>query len=306
MMAADESRVGTDRSGTARHALRHAACGPPICVVITGASSGLGAGLAQSYAAPGRVLGLIGRNAERLAAIGEVCRGAGATVRLGVLDVGDSGALGAWLNELDAAAPVDLLIANAGVSSGTRPGGALEGAAAAFAVVQTNLLGVLHSVEALLPAMLARGRGQIAVVASVAAYRGLPDSPAYCASKAGVLAYGEALRAALAPRGIRVSVIVPGFFASPMSSRYIGNKMFMVSGADAVALVRGGLDRRARRIVFPRRLAWLLRVADLLPAWLGDRIMRVGGFRILPEGGVPGGGVPGARAEGSGETGAPP
>jgi short-subunit dehydrogenase len=230
------------------------------------------------------VLGLIGRDPQRLAAVGEACRGAGARVQSAALDVGDMDAMAAWLSDFDAAAPVDLLIANAGVSSGTRPNGGLEGLVAARAVVRTNLLGVMHTVEPLLPAMLARGRGQIAMVASVAAYRGLPDSPAYCASKAGVLMYGEALRAALAPHGLAVSVIVPGFFASPMSERFIGSKLFLMDGEAAVTRVRGGLDRRAGRIVFPRRLAWLLRLADLLPPWVGDRVIRSAGFHIVPQG----------------------
>jgi short-subunit dehydrogenase len=130
--------------------------------------------------------------------------------------------------------------------------------------------------------MLERRRGQIAVVASVAGYRGLPDSPAYCASKAGVLAYGESLRGALEPLGVRVSVVVPGFFTSPMSARYRGRKLFEVPEAVAVARVTSGLERQARRIVFPRRLAMLLRMADLLPAWAGDRIMRGFAFQIAP------------------------
>jgi short-subunit dehydrogenase len=252
----------------------------PACIVITGASSGLGAGLARAYAAPRRVLGLIGRNAVRLAEVAEACRQRGAAVEMAVLDVTDAGAVAAWLLTLDGKFPVELLIANAGISGGTRPDGRLEGIDAASALVRTNLLGVLHCVEPLLPSMLARGRGQIAVVASVAAYRGLPDSPAYCASKAGVLAYGEALRGALEPRGVRVSVIVPGFFASPMSARYVGQKLFRLSEAQAVRRVTRGLNRRARRIVFPRRLALLLRLCDLLPAWWGDRIMRAFRFHI--------------------------
>lgn len=223
-------------------------------------------------------MGLLGRNAPRLADVASACRQRGAVVETAVIDVVDLAAISAWLVAFDAARPVDVLIANAGVSAGTQPDGRLEGIDAACGVVRTNLLGVLHCVEPLLPRMLARGHGQIAVVASMAAYRGLPDSPAYCASKAGVLAYGESLRGALEPRGVSVSVIVPGFFASPMSVRYAGQKLFLVSEADAIARVMNGLGAKRRRIVFPKRLAVLLRIADLLPAWCGDRIMR--GFRF--------------------------
>lgn len=253
----------------------------PACIVITGASSGLGAGLARAYAAPGRTLGLLGRNASRLAEVANTCRQRGAVVKSAVIDVVDLSAISAWLLAFDAAFPVDVLIANAGISAGTHPDGRLEGIDAACDVVRTNLLGVLHCVEPLLPPMLERGHGQIAVVASMAAYRGLPDSPAYCASKAGVLAYGESLRGALELRGLSVAVIVPGFFASPMSARYAGRKLFLMSEADAIARVMKGLHAKARRIIFPRRLALLLRVADLLPAWCGDRIIRTFRFRIV-------------------------
>lgn len=252
----------------------------PVCIVITGASSGLGAGLARAYAAPGRVLGLIGRNAVRLEEVAHSCRESGAAVRTAVLDVADAAAVASWLLAFDAAWPIDLLVANAGVSSGTRADGSPEGMDAACATVRINLLGVLHCVEPLLPGMARRGRGQVAVVASIAAYRGLPDSPAYCASKAGVLAYGEALRSALEPLGVRVSVIVPGFFASPMSARYAGRQLFQLSEARAVDCVVRGLRRSARRIVFPWQLGLLLRLASLLPPWWGDRIMRAFRFHI--------------------------
>ena len=253
------------------------------CVVITGASSGLGAGLAVAMAQAGVRLGLVGRDAARLAAVADICRARGAEVCVGVLDVTDGAALAAWLLAFDDATPVELVIANAGRSGGTAPGGALEGLEAAVGLVRTNLLGVIHTVEPLLPRMLARGRGQVAVVASVAAYRGLPDSPAYCASKAGVRLYGESLRAALRSKGIAVSVIVPGFFNSAMSRRFIGPKPALLDTEQAVAIVRRGLARRAARIVFPRRLGLPLQIADLLPARLGDAIMRRFGFWIERE-----------------------
>ena len=109
----------------------------------------------------------------------------------------------------------------------------------------------MNTVEPLLPRLLARGAGQIAVVSSVAGYRGLPYSPGYSASKAGVRAYGEALRALLRPRGVRVSVVVPGFFNSPMTDRFHGDKPFMVSLERASAIVRRGLDRGQRADCLP-------------------------------------------------------
>lgn len=254
----------------------------PRHLVITGASSGLGAALARGYAGPGIVLGLIGRDVERLEAVAAACREAGAEVETGVLDVTEGAPLAAWLEAFDRRWPIDLLLANAGVSASVRPEGDPEGVHKASAQVRINLIGAMNAVEPVLPAMLARGRGRIGVVASVAGYRGLPYSPGYSASKAGVRVYGEALRALLRPRGIRVSVIVPGFFASPMTDRFIGGHPFKVSLDRAAAIVRHGLERGRPRIVFPRILALGLILADLAPALLGDLITRRFRFHIMP------------------------
>ena len=254
----------------------------PRTILVTGASSGLGAGLAASYAAPGITLWLTGRNAARLERTAERCRQAGAAVHTSSLDVGDADALGRWVLQADDAAPLDLVAACAGVSGGPAPDGTPEGLALASLQVRTNLLGVMNTVEPMLPRFLARGAGHVAVVSSVAGLRGLPFSPGYSASKAGVRAYGEGLRAFLAPRGVAVSVIVPGFFDTPMTDRFIGDKPFLLSLDRTVAIVRRGLDRRRPRIVFPRLLALGLVAADLLPSWAGDRILRGVHFHIIP------------------------
>jgi short-subunit dehydrogenase len=251
-------------------------------IVITGASSGLGAALARSYAAPGITLGLIGRNTKRLAATREACQAKGATVRVGALDVAEAAPLADWLGAFDQASPIDLLLANAGISAGPAPQSASEGLEIASRQVRTNLLGAMNTIEPLLPALVARGRGQIAVVSSLAGYRGLAYSPAYSASKAGTRAYGEALRALLAPRGIKVSVICPGFFASPMTDRFIGPHPFRLTLERTTAIVRRGLDRGKRRIVFPWPLAFGMRCADLMPAFLSDRIIGNFHFHIEP------------------------
>ena len=251
-------------------------------MVISGASSGLGAALARRYAGPGVTMGLIGRNSERLAATAATCRAQGAATVTGLLDVAEAAPLAAWLGEFDRVTPVDLVIANAGISAGPAPGSPSEGLELATRQVRTNLLGAVNLVETLVPALAARGRGRIALVSSVAGYRGLPYSPAYSASKAGIRAYGEALRALLATHGVGVSVICPGFFASPMTDRYKGDHPFVVSLERAAAIVGAGIERGRKRIVFPWPLVFALRCADLMPAALGDAILRRVHFHIEP------------------------
>lgn len=251
-------------------------------IAITGASSGLGASLAKAFAAPGVTLGLVGRDAGRLAATEAACAAAGATVRVGAIDVTDAPALGRWLVEHDGAAPLDLLIANAGISAGPPPNVASEGLALAARQVTTNLLGAMNTIEPLIPAFVGRGRGRIAIVSSLAGYRGLAFSPGYSASKAGSRAYGEGLRAALAPHGVGVSVICPGFFESPMTDRFKGAHPFRLSLDAATRIVKRGLERGKRRIVFPWPLAFGMRAADLMPAVFGDLVIRAFRFHIEP------------------------
>jgi len=250
-------------------------------ILITGASSGLGGALARAYARPGVTLGLIGRSQDKLDKVAEACRGAGAEVRAAAIDVADADALGGWIKEFESAAPVDLVIANAGTSAGPAPGMAFEGLTLATRQVRTNLLGVMNTVEPLLPGFLARGKGRIAIVSSIAGYRGLPYSPAYSASKAGARAYGEAMRAMLSPRGIPVTVICPGFFDSPMTDRFKGPTPFLFTLDRTASIVKRGIDMGRSRVAFPSLLVLGLRLADLLPAAIGDAIMRANRFHIV-------------------------
>ena len=255
---------------------------PFSVVIITGASSGLGASLARAYAAPRVALGLHGRDQQRLEATARACEAMGATVNTAIIDVTDASAMASWLREFDARHPVDLLIANAGTSAGPDPDSPSEGTETAARQVGVNLLGAINTIEPLLPALCARRRGRVAAVASIAAYRGLPYSPGYCASKAGLRAYAEALRPRLEPHRIGVTVVCPGFFDSPMTDRFDGPTPFLLSCDGAARIVKRGIDRGRRRVAFPWPLVLGLRFCDIAPAFIGDSILRRYRFQIHP------------------------
>jgi short-subunit dehydrogenase len=242
----------------------------PRTILITGASSGIGQALARRFAGAGCRLALLGRHERRLADAAGECRALGAEVSVAAIDVRDRAALATWIEEFDRLAPVDLVIANAGVMEGRRPGGDIEPADAAYRMVETNVLGVLNTVQPLLPKMMDRGRGQIAIVSSIAGFTPLPDAPSYSASKSAVINYGLSLRALLGPRGIRVSVICPGYVDTPMIRRESGAKPFKMSPEKAADAICRGLERDRALIVFPRLFGLMTRISGLLP----DRMRR--------------------------------
>jgi short-subunit dehydrogenase len=243
----------------------------PQSILITGASSGIGEALAVAYARPGVRLVLSGRDEARLAAVDKSCRERGATVRADVLDVTDRPAMAQWIDAVDAEGPLDLVIANAGISAGTFDGG--ESPDQARAIFAVNLDGVLNTVQPAIPHLKRRRRGQIALMSSLASFRGFPGAPAYCASKAAVRVWGEALRGELSPHGIGVSVICPGFVVSRMTA---GNRFpmpFLMEADRAAEIIRKGLARNRARIAFPWPMyagSWLL---ALLPPALTDPFM---------------------------------
>lgn len=234
-------------------------------VVITGASSGLGNALALHYAREGTVLGLLGRSSERLNAVAEECRRLGANVFTAAIDVRNRTDMEAWLRNFDADTPIDLLIANAGIMAGRPANAVIESSSASYALIETNVLGVLNSVQPVLPNMMARGRGQIGIISSIAGFIPLPDAPTYCASKSAILTYGLALRGALRHSGIDVSVICPGYVATPMMEQESGPKPFAMSARSAADLIIRGLERNRALIAFPFWFALVTRLGGLLP-----------------------------------------
>ena len=243
-------------------------------ILITGASSGIGAALAENFAGAGVRLVLGGRSHERLAAVAEACRKKDAVVETMAIDVTERAATADWIAEADRRQPLDLVIANAGVSGGTLKG--TESEAQARRIFAINIDGVLNTVFPVLPFMLARQRGQIGLMASLAAYRGFPGAPAYGASKAAVRVWGEALRGDLAPRGVGVSVIMPGFIKTAMTDANNFPMPFLMPAERAAVIVRRGLEANRARIAFPWQtafLAWL--IGALSPALVDPLLMRL-------------------------------
>ncbi|TAD87762.1 MAG: SDR family NAD(P)-dependent oxidoreductase [Alphaproteobacteria bacterium] len=257
----------------------------PQSILITGASSGIGAALAILYAEPTVVLHLTGRDRSRLAAVAEQCRARGATVALAAHDIRDQEAIAAWIAAVDADAPLDLVIANAAIGGGaTLQAEADQASPEARAIFEVNLLGLLNTVQPILPRLIARGRGQIALVSSLSAWRGLPDAPAYSAAKAAVKIYGEALRGQLAPMGVRVSVVLPGVVTTPMSASLPVRMPFAVSAERAAEIIRSGLARNRGRIAFSRPLAMMFWGLALLPPSWSDWIVAKLRLHTLPRG----------------------
>jgi short-subunit dehydrogenase len=244
----------------------------PKSILITGASSGLGAALARGYAAPGVNLALSGRDTGRLEAVAADCLAAGAEARYQAIDVLDTAALAAWIEDADDRAPLDLVIANAGISAGT--GGVQESDAQTRRIMAVNVDGVIGTVLPAVARMRPRRRGQIAIMSSLASFRGFPGAPAYSASKAAVRIWGEALRGDLRGTGIAVSVICPGYVETPMTAVNDFPMPFLMSAEKAVNIIRKGLARDRARIAFPWPTYAAVRILAGLPVAISDPLVR--------------------------------
>lgn len=245
-------------------------------IVITGASSGLGAALAKAYAAPGVTLGIMGRNKERLTETAYTCSVKGAKVQTGIIDVRDDEIMREWVERFDAGNPIDLLIANAGVSAGA--GGQSESHMTARNIFAINVDGVINTILPVIPLMQTRKSGQIAIISSLAGIRGLPSCPAYSASKAAVRFYGEGLRGELKKDGIGVSVICPGYIRTPMTDINDFPMPFIMDADKAADIIMHGIQKNKSRIAFPLALYLPLFLLSCLPVAITDPF-----FAALPK-----------------------
>jgi short-subunit dehydrogenase len=235
-----------------------------MIVWITGASSGLGREIARRYAGAGHTVCATARGIDQLTELEGECRSAAGEIKISPLDVTDPSAVAACFEDIRNTVGVpDLTILNAGAHT--------QNSARAFdrqvfkRLMDVNYLGTINCLQEIVPACLARRKGHIAVVSSVAGYRGLPDASAYGASKAAVINLCEALQPELKMGGVKLTVINPGFVRTPMTDKNEFPMPFLMEVEDAAERVLRGLEKDNFEITFPRRFTWLLKLLRILP-----------------------------------------
>lgn len=283
-------------------------------VLITGASSGIGRGLALELGRRGAKLGLLARGFDTMQAVAAAA-GAGArptshvsstrpaphsrlqevvseiesgrdvksasgavqTLELRA-NVRDANAVRAAADRLRKQfGQIDVMIANAGIGA-TTDASELDPEDVAK-LVSVNVIGAVNSVAAVLPEMIKRGTGQLVVISSLAAYRGLPKSAAYCASKAAVSAFFESLRLDLEPKGIAVTIIHPGFIKTPLTAGRKAQMPFMMEVDDAIKKIVPAIEKRKKSYAFPWQLATIVRAGMVMPIFMYDWISRRNSYR---------------------------
>ena len=247
-------------------------------VMITGASSGIGRALSLRLGSLGAAVGLVARNAEVLKEIATtIGLGKGRAVALPA-DVRDIERVRAITETLRATfGRIDVVIANAGIG-GTTEAARLDVEQIAW-VINVNMMGAANCVAAAIPEMLDRGSGHLVVISSLAAYRGLPKSGAYCASKAAVSAFFESLRLELQPKGIDVTIIHPGFIKTPLTADREAKMPFLMELEDAIDKIITAIERRRTSYAFPWQLAGIVRAGVIMPDFMYDWLARRNSFR---------------------------
>ena len=241
-------------------------------VLITGATGGIGKALALEYASGCVKLILLGRNQAALEAVRLLCEAQGAEVHIYCVDLSSSNNALQASSEVATSHSVDLFISNAGLTNNTQDG-EIEKWEAIESLLKVNLLSSLAISHRVLEDMQRRKAGHIAYVSSLGAYYGMPLTPAYSASKAGIKAYAEAMRGLLAAHSVTVTLITPGFVKTSLSDKFPGDKPFMISAGQAAQRIKRGLDRKQRVITFPLLLTLGMRMLTLLPARVADSIL---------------------------------
>ncbi len=242
-------------------------------ILITGASSGIGAALALVEARPGVTLMLWARDEKRLAGVAAACQARGADVQTEIFDLREIGGLAAKLAAADAAIPIDLAIFNAGLGGTASDKNAAELPDSARAVAEVNFVAPVVGANALAEAMAARGAGHIVLVGSIAESYPLPMAPTYAGTKAGLRIFAEALRLRLAGHGVKVSLVSPGFIDTPMSRSVNEPKPFLISADRAAAIISRKIAQGAHTIVVPWQFRIIRAMTEFLPRFILHRAL---------------------------------
>jgi short-subunit dehydrogenase len=248
-------------------------------VFITGASSGIGQALATEYAKrhPGAstIIGLAARRSEHLQELQTSLQNSyQVTCLVYPLDVRDHAALThSATNFMEQYGAPDIVIANAGVSSGTHTEQVAD-TSAFQAIMDINVMGLVHTFQPFIKAMRAQGHGQLVGIASVAGIRGLPGAAAYSASKAAAISYLESLRVEMAPLNIAVTTIAPGYIRTPMTDVNQYKMPFLMDTTIAAAKFVNAIEKKRRFVVIPWQMGIVARLIKLIPPVLWDWAMK--------------------------------
>jgi len=244
-----------------------------MTIWITGASSGLGEELARQYAAAGHEVCVSARSRDALEQLAESCRGEAGNIHVYPLDVTDPERVSECFSQLAAQVGVpDLSVLNAGTHT--------ENPVKNFdreiyrRLLNINFMGIVNCLQAIVPVYTGRKQGHIAVVSSVAGYRGLPNASAYGASKAALINMCEALQPELAATGVKLQLVNPGFVRTPLTDLNEFDMPFLMEVDDAAARMIKGFASNRFEITFPRRFTWLLKFLRILPYSLYLRLTR--------------------------------
>ena len=233
---------------------------PGARVWVIGASTGIGAAVARVLLARGARVALSARSADKLSEVA----GTNANALVEPMDFTQTGSVAsAWERIRAAWGGADLVLVVAGTPEEIRAWELTE--AKARALLETNLHGVINAVAAVVPGLLAQGRGAIGIVSSVAGYGGLPKALVYGASKAALINFGEALYLDLHPKGLGVYLINPGFVRTPLTDRNEFPMPHLIGAEEAAAQIVAGLEAGDFEIHFPRAFTRKLKLLRLLP-----------------------------------------
>ncbi len=246
-------------------------------VLITGASSGIGEALAREFASRGYDIAVRARRLENLASLRQDIQRQwpARKVQIEALDVTDCDAvLGSLASAQAELGPLSMVIANAGIGGTRRVGAGLFGSDRA--VIETNVLGAMATCEAAMAAFRQQGWGQLVVISSVAAFRGLPGSGAYSASKAAIATYADAIRAEVHGTRIKVTTLYPGFIDTPINNQ-MKSRPFLIDVSKGARLMADMIERGVQSSTVPA-LPWgvLGRLLKVLPTAALGRVTSSG------------------------------